>query len=265
MTQRRRPVPKRATSGFKLKQLPAGWLKLSVVIAVVMVVLGGVLGGRAMLNNPENLPISQIDVQGNLKFIKDEDLRKVIEKYTQTNLHLLDAEALVVDLETQPWVRGVTLRKSWPTSLVVVVEEQVPLAFWGKERLMNQFGELFTAELPGAVLPTLYSPEDKGREMAERFITVNKWLQGLPLELSELTEDARGSWRMKLKGGPEVLIGTEEHERRIARFKVGFQRELASKLDSVRRIDLRYTNGFAVEWRQSPLSLREAAGESRRS
>ena len=51
----------------------------------------------------------------------------------------------------------------------------------------------------------------------------------------------------------------------IARFKVGFQRELASKLCNVRRIDLRYTNGFAVEWRQTPLGLRDSAGESRRS
>ena len=265
MTQRRRPAPKRATSGFNLKQLPPRWLKLGAVVALVMVVLGGVLAGRTMLNNPKNLPISQIDVQGDLKFIKDEEMRKVIEKYTQTNLYLLDAEALEVDLETQPWVRSVTLRKSWPARLVVVVEEQRPLAFWGKERIMNQFGELFTAELPGATLPTLYSPEDKGREMAQRFITVNEWLRGLPLELSELTEDASGSWRMKLKGGPEVLIGTEEHERRIARFKVGFQRELASKLGNVRRIDLRYTNGFAVEWRQTPLGLRDSAGESRRS
>lgn len=97
-----------------------------------MVVLGGVLAGRTMLNNPKNLPISQIDVQGDLKFIKDEEMRKVIEKYTQTNLYLLDAEALEVDLETQPWVRSVTLRKSWPDRLIVVVEEQRPLAFWGK-------------------------------------------------------------------------------------------------------------------------------------
>lgn len=66
---------------------------------------------------------------------------------------------------------------------------------------MNQFGELFTAELPEATLPMLYSPEDKGREMAQRFITVNAWLRGLPLELSELTEDASGSWRIELKGG----------------------------------------------------------------
>lgn len=265
MTQRRHAVAKRTASGINLKQLHPRWLRLATFVALLMVVLGGVSAGRAMLNNPKNLPISQIDIQGDLKFIKDEEIRRVIEKYTQTNLYLLDTEALEVDLETHPWVRSVILRKSWPDRLVVVVEEQRPLAFWGKERIMNQFGELFTAELPGVILPTLYSPEDKGREMAQRFITVNEWLRDLSLELSELTEDASGSWRMKIKSGPEVLVGTEEHERRIARFKVGFQRELATKLGNVRRIDLRYPNGFSVEWKQTPLSLRDSAGESRRS
>lgn len=265
MVKRPRHSNKQPRFRMDWRQVSPRALQWAAVVAVVMVLLGGVLGVRAVLNNPEKLPISQIDIQGSLKFIKDEELRKIIGKYTNTNLYLLDAEALEVDLETHPWVRRIGLRKAWPSRLVVIVEEQVPLAHWGKDRIMNQFGELFTAELPGAGLPTLYSPEDKGREMAQRFMTISGWLQGLPVELSELSEDANGEWRLKLKGGTEILLGNDQQERRMTRFKVGFQKELASKLGNVRRIDLRYTNGFAVEWKQSPLSLQDSAGGSRRS
>ena len=268
MVQRRRQQTVRRTrKRFSLADISPRLLKLATVIALLLVVLGGMLGLRSMLNNPENWPISQIDIQGELKYLKDIDLRSIIEKYTQTNLYLLDVDALEVDLETQPWIRAVTLRKAWPDQLIVQVAEQHPVAFWGKERLMNQYGELFAGELPDmqGIFPTLYSPEDKGREMGERFIQMREWLKGLPLEISELTEDERGSWRLKIKEGPEVLIGTEDQERRIERFRVGFLQELAGKLANVRRVDLRYTNGFAVEWKQSPVGSLDITGGSRRS
>jgi cell division protein FtsQ len=265
MTQRRRQPMKRSRKGFDFARIPPGILRLGGVLALALVVLGGVLGGLAMLNDPENLPISQIDIQGELKYIKDEELRAVIDKYTHTNLYLLDVDALEADLETQPWVRAITIRKSWPDQLIVVVEEQYPYAFWGKDRLMNKYGELFTAELPAmrGILPTLYSPEDKGREMAESFKKLHQALADLPLEISEFSEDESGAWRMKIKEGPEVLIGNDDQDRRLLRFKVGFQRELVHKLGNVRRVDLRYTNGFAVEWKQSPIGSRDTTDASR--
>lgn len=250
---RRRTAAKSASQSVGLARIPARVWKVGMLLALAIALLGGGFAFKSLLNNPENFTISRVDIQGERKFIKDEELRTVIEKYTKTNLHLLDTAALETDLKALPWVRNVILRKTWPDSLVVEVEEQQPVAFWGRERLMNPWGEIFAAELPSmrGVLPVLYSPEDKGREMGERYVQMKAWLKGLPLEIAELTEDDSGTWRMKIKGGPEIIIGNEDQERRIARFKVGFQRELVNKLANVRRIDLRYTNGFAVEWKQS--------------
>ncbi|WMP18522.1 cell division protein FtsQ/DivIB [Thiothrix lacustris] len=257
---RRQTAHKRSQPGFHLADIPPGLLKLIAAFIVALMLLAGVLGGRAMLNNPENLSISRIDLQGDRKFIKDVDLQAVIDKYKQTNLYLLDTDTLRADIETLPWIRSVTLRKAWPDHLIIGIEEQHPVAFWGRERLMNQYGELFVAELPSmrGVFPTLYSPQDNGREMAERYLEVKEWLKGLPLELSELTEDESGSWRIKIKDGPEVMIGSEDQARRMQRFRVGFQQELAKKLSNVRRVDLRYTNGFAVEWKKSPVGSRDS-------
>lgn len=250
---RRRTAVKPASQPLSLAHVPARVWKLGLLLALAVALLGGGLAFKSMLNNPENFAISRVDIQGQRKFIKDEELKTVIEKHTKTNLYLLDTAALESDLKALPWVRNVILRKTWPDTLVIEVEEQQPVAFWGRERLMNPWGEIFAAELPAmrGVLPVLYSPEDKGREMGERYVQMKAWLKGLPLEIAELTEDDSGTWRMKIKGGPEVIIGNEDQERRIARFKVGFQRELVNKLANVRRIDLRYTNGFAVEWKQS--------------
>lgn len=269
MVQRRRTQPKRSSWLSRLQRASPRVLKLGMVGAALLMVLGGVLSVRAMLNNPENMPISQINIQGGMKYIKDVDLRAVVEKYTKTNLYLLDVDALETDLEAQPWVRGISLRTVWPSQLIVEVEEQHPIAFWGDDRLMNQFGEIFTAKLPTmkGVLPRLYSPDENGHAMGERYVQVLGWLRGLPLEIAELTEDEHGMWNMKLRNGPLVLIGNKDQERRIQRFRVGFQQELANKLGNIRQIDLRYTNGFAVEWKQPPppVGLLDITGGSRRS
>lgn len=265
MTQRRRSPAKRMVQRWQLPVLTPVMWRWGGVLLGFLILLGSVLAGRAWLHNPENLRISPVDIQGELKYLKDVQLREVIDKYTQTNLYLLDAEALTADLETLPWVRHVQLRQAWPRQLIVQVEEQKPVAFWGADRLMNQYGELFNADLPEkrGIFPLLYSPEDKGREMAERFVKVRGTLDGLPLEIAELTEDESGAWRIKLKDGPEVLLGNDNQERRLQRFRVGFQQELAKKLSNIRRIDLRYTNGFAVEWKQAPVSGLDRPGEAR--
>lgn len=269
MTTRRRPAPKRRVAPRK-REFPVispAILRLATLASLLLVMGGGILFVRAWLNNPENMRISQIDIQGSLQYVKDTELRKVVEKYTQTNLYLLDDNALEADLELQPWVRSVSLSKIWPSRLIVEVEEQKPIAFWGTNRLMNQYGELFEADLPAkrGIFPLLYSPDDKGREMGERYLKVRDWLSGLPLEVAELTEDESNAWRLKIKNGPELLVGNDDQERRIQRFKVGYRQELANKFSNIRRIDLRYTNGFAVEWKQPQVSQQTVVGDDRRS
>ncbi|MEZ5536977.1 MAG: FtsQ-type POTRA domain-containing protein [Thiolinea sp.] len=223
-----------------------------LAVAVLMVVAGAVMWSVSWLNKPENLPIQKVELKGRLQYADQAELQAIIEPYIATNLYLLDAEALEQDLEAHPWIRSVSLNKAWPDQLFINLEEQYPVAFWGKEHLLNKFGEIFPGELAGKadVFPTVYSPADKGREMAERYVELAGLLDGLGLEIVELTEDDRGTWRMKFRQGPEVIIGREEQKKRVQRFRVGYMQELRAKFSEVRRIDLRYTNGFAVEWKQ---------------
>ena len=103
----RRAVKKKPLWQVNLPNLSQVSLKSATFMAVGLVILGLALGIQTWLNNPINLPISQIDVQGELKYLKDTDLKQIIAKYSDTNLYLLDVDALEADLETQPWIRMV--------------------------------------------------------------------------------------------------------------------------------------------------------------
>lgn len=228
-------------------------------LASLMVMLGLGLFIYHWLLNPSNLTIKQVDIQGQFHYINPEELDTQIKPYTETNLFLLDGAGLEQFLEQQPWIRAASLRKIWPQRLEILLEEQVPVAFWGKNQLLNQYGEIFTGSLPEkqGIFPYLYSPSEKGRELGERYVELTRLLSNLSLEISELTEDAAGSWVIRFKNGPEVVIGRKDYEKRLSRLKVGYVQALKDKFSQIRRIDLRYTNGFAVEWKQIPTSFLE--------
>lgn len=256
---RRQARPRRQPLSLTLTPRAMNWL---MGVAVLMILGGALLWLTVWINNPVNLPIKRVDWQSEFRYLQRNELQAVIEPHVQTNLYLLDEVALETGLESHPWIRAVSLRKAWPNELLLNVEEQLPIAFWGKDHLLNQFGEVFAAELPEKLgeFPLIYSPKNNGREMAERFISMSRSLSGLGLKIAELTEDASGVWRMKLQDGQKVIIGRKEQEKRIKRFRVGYTQALRSRFSDVRSIDLRYTNGFAIEWKRG--SKRAGAGSS---
>ena len=175
----------------------------------------------------------------------------MLEQYVRTNLYQLDDTNLERDLESIPWVKDVSLRKSWPQELVIHVKEHHPIAYWGESQLLDQHGEVFDGVLPEKRedFPMLYSPENKGQEMGGRYLQVLKWLKDVPLKIVSLTEDARGSWVVGFDNGLLVNIGLEHQDKRLERFVVGYKKVLSKQIEKISQVDLRYTNGFSVEWK----------------
>lgn len=226
--------------------------RVGILGSFVLILVGAVLWVVAWLSNPSHLPIERIEWQGDFQYLKKTDLDAIAQPYAQTNLYLLDATQLEQALEANEWVRDVSLRKVWPNELVVKVETQFPVAFWGEGQLLNKYGEIFTGTVPEkqGIFPFIYSSVTGGREMGERYVTLMAIFKGLKLEITELTEDQHGSWALRFREGPAVMVGRKEQEKRMQRLRVAYEHELRKTFDKIERIDLRYTNGLAVEWKQ---------------
>ena len=85
--------------------------------------------------------------------------------------------------EAVPWVRRATVRRIWPNRLVVGIEEHRAIALWGDGRLVNTFGELFTANLAEAEedgpLPELAGPPASEQVVLARYRELERWLAPL--------------------------------------------------------------------------------------
>lgn len=250
--RRRPPVKKRK----QFKQPAFDWSTLpwtvirKAVLAVVLVAI--VIGAVYWINDPKNMPITRIEVKGDLAYVDETVLRSALEPYIPNNLYLLDVKGLEARLEAEPWIRSVALYKKWPQTLIVRIEEQRPLAFWGDEKMINTHGEIFDTvlEKQRGVMPVLFDATEDGARTIENYKQVQQWVKSLPVGVEKFVEDARGAWQLTLTNGIKVEVGRQEQSKRIRRLVVGYLKELAEKEKRIDTIDLRYTNGFAVAWKR---------------
>jgi cell division protein FtsQ len=73
--------------------------------------------------------------------VTKEDVRSALAGGGDVNLYALSPSAAGKRLRQHPWVRNVSLRKAWPDTLVVRVEERVPVAMVNFDALYYVDGE----------------------------------------------------------------------------------------------------------------------------
>lgn len=256
----RRKSPKNRHSLGDLRNAFA-WKRVSMWLFVILPALA-VFGGYQWLKNPQHMTIKTVEVAGDLKILNKEMLEPIIADFVKTNLFLLDSDALEAAVEDNEWVYSASLTKIWPDKLIVKIHEQQPVAFWGDKAMLSKQGAIIKTTLKDkqGVLPTLYSPESKGRNMASGFLQIREWMKDFPVRLVEFREDARGSWQIKLENDLLVKIGRNNHEKRIMRFMVGYRQKLISVVNRIDTVDLRYPNGFAVKWKKLGKTAEKKAG-----
>ncbi|UCE32297.1 MAG: cell division protein FtsQ/DivIB [Burkholderiales bacterium] len=169
------------------------------------------------------------------------------------NFFSVDLQAVRARFEAAPWVRRASVRRIWPDRLVVQLEEHRPVAIWSDGRLVNSFGELFSANVAEleevAPLPELAGPPGTEAELLARWQALTAWLAPLRLVPQALELSDRYAWSATLEGGSRLLLGREQgvaHAERVARM-VDVMPQVVARLGAMPAvIDLRYPNGFAV-------------------
>ena len=205
------------------------------------------------LQQPTTLPLQRIAIDGEFKNLQPAELQSVVMKTAQGGFFAVDMEAVRRAVERQAWVDRVSIRRIWPDALHVEVIEQVPLARWGKDALLNLRGELFR---PGdgsypAGLPHLNGPEGAAQEVSSRYRQIRDDLVQIGLQIDKLQMDQRHAWVMVTESGVWFELGSQDVERRLNRF-INLYRQLHEGVQRrLRSVDLRYTNGFALRWQQT--------------
>ncbi|MGF1546316.1 MAG: cell division protein FtsQ/DivIB [Thiotrichales bacterium] len=270
MTRRPRAARRRASNGLRQRslqrwqQLRQLWSDIRPLLSKLGVVaVAGVIGLAGLrfyqwTQLPTTLPFRHVQVRGEINVIDPERLRATLAESVNAGFFSQNLGVLQRKLEAVPWVHRVALRRVWPNRLLVVLEEQQPIARWGESALLNRHGEVFTvavAEIP-ANLPKITGRVGREHELIQAFIVADQVLQELGLNLVELQEDARLDQRLVLRDGVSLALGRRNREERLQRFAEVFRSTLSPFIARIDGLDLRYANGFAVRWREQDAALR---------
>lgn len=215
----------------------------------VVVVTGGMLGIEK-LKDPTLLPLSVVHIDGDFKYLNRRGLERVVGRVINGNFFTIDLESVRQAALGLPWVEQVTVRRIWPDGIEMVVVEQVPLARWGKSRLISTDGELFkpqAGELPIG-LPLLNGPDGQAKLVARNYYSYRVLMEQLGLEITELAADSRLAWSMVFTNGMELKLGKDEPQKRLGKFSMLYRVLQETDARQVRGIDLRYTNGASILW-----------------
>ena len=243
-----------------LLRILAWTLALALVALPVVALVNGWIGA-------DRWPLRTLRVQGDLQRVDAGRVRETVLPFAQRGffaVRLSDAQAAVAKL---PWVERAEVHKRWPDVLEVRIAEHRPFAHWGDDRLLSEHGRIFPRGqlVPPKDLPRLLGPDARVADVVALYNEARELFAPQSLKVAALSLDARGSWSLVLSDGSQVTVGKNEARLRLQRFARLLPQLRAQKRAPLVRADLRYTNGFALVWKEQGAEARsEATGSAER-
>ncbi|MBB3104637.1 cell division protein FtsQ/DivIB [Azomonas macrocytogenes] len=237
---------------------------LAVVGAVAGVLVGAYEFGPEVLSYA-NRPIAKVVIEGDLVYADRQAVQQNISFFAERNFFDVDLVGMRHGLEQMPWIAHAEVRRVWPDQIVVHLDEQLPIARWGDEALLNNQGQTFKpAELKEYEhLPQLQGPQWAKQRIMQQYQTLSQMLRPVGFSITRLELRDRGSWFLSTGQGIELLLGRDHLVEKIRRFGTIYRQTLKQQSENIARIDLRYSNGLAVAWRGSVSGVAGAAASGK--
>lgn len=200
----------------------------------------------------KQVPLDAIVVQGDLQYTDREAVRAALTTDEVGSFFAADVKTLRERVEALPWIYQAAVRKEWPGRLRIYVVEQQPMAIWNNEALLNEHGEIFTAEvnLVEEYLPHLRGPQEHVAELIRQYQRVGELLEMNGFAVEELTLTDRFSVSVMLENGISLHLGREARLQRVQRFVDMFPMLSTQDERQIDYVDLRYDTGVAVGWHE---------------
>jgi cell division protein FtsQ len=255
---RRKNVAEPADDGFWDRPV---LMNLVADVLIVFAVAGLAWAAATAVQRLPIFPLREVVVGGTLDAVTRNQVEQAARAALVGNFFTVDLDQVRNVFEKLPWVRQAEVRRRWPDTLELVVEEHVAVARWrradGETRLVNDRGEVFAAA-SDRQLPTFAGPEGSAAQVLERYREFSVVLASLGRKPENLVLSNREAWQLKLDDGLVVELGRDEAKHslseRMGRFVAWYRPSLErARLSRAAVVDMRYPNGFALRVQQSDL------------
>ena len=223
---------------------------LCVAAVASLLVSAVVWGARLPL-----FTLREVLVTHELREVRRSEVEHSLSGRIRGNFFSVNLEALRQSLEQLPWVRRAEVRRLWPSSIEVNIEEHEPVAFWGQAtgQLVNTHGEVFSAVMstpPQRHMPVLTGPVGLAPEILGYYQQAEELLKPLGRQPRSLIVSPRLALQVRLDDGMVVELGRQQSKAPIRQRMERFVEYYGSVLTAAKQrpsiVDMRYPNGFAL-------------------
>jgi cell division protein FtsQ len=244
----KQPVRKQASRKQQKENFKLNINRRYVAIAVVVCALAMVI---AVLPREQWLPIEKIRITGEFRQLDTDKLQQQLKPYLGAGFFSVDIEQIQEQVSQQPWIEEVSVRRLWPSKIVVSVIEKQAFARWDDSHLLSTRAEIFAADSKAfSDLPMVHGYAGQTAELLQQFLELKQQFGEYGIQLSALTEDSKGSLSLLLDDHLKVNFGTEETRQKIDKMLMVYQMQIKPKTELIKYIDFRYSNGFAIAWKK---------------
>ena len=226
--------------------------RMMTVLAVVLVVAAPVLTVRPWLTGRALMPIRYVRVEGTFQHLKPTDVRQALLPFVvDAGWFSVALSPISTAAESLPWVDSAQVRRIWPDTLVVRIDEQRPIVRWRNDSLLNERGERFTPETIKAfpALPLLHGRDGQEKELFSMLKKVTPEFAERGLTVATLSVSERRAWTIRLTDGLLIKMGRQRPWKALDRFLRALPLLQEERIRAIESVDLRYPNGFAVRWK----------------
>lgn len=213
----------------------------AITAAMVLYALGFVV-----LHLPV-FPIRTVEVQGQVSHLSAQEVSAVLNGGIEGNFFTVDLAGVAEKIHALPWVRKVMVRRIWPGQLRVTVEEHQAIGRWGRDALVDRYGEVFSGRPDGdGELPVLFGPKGTELSVTKAFLRFSALARQADMAVDGVVLTPRHAWQIRFRGGITADLGRDDAEKRLERFLRAWPNIVDRMPETVKHVDLRYRNGFAV-------------------
>ena len=228
-----------------------------IVVLLALTTLGRVISDASLF------PVKGVNIQGELRYVERDVVTDLVTVYTAASFFTLDLNKIQSSVQSLAWVKHAAVRRVWPNRLILELVEREPVTRWNKNKLIGVDGRLFSPpQLQTASrdrdawlkhfahLPALSGSPLRYQTVSAMHEKFSSLFERLDLQVTTLDENVRRSVNLTLSNGLELRLGRRDHQQRLQRFIGIYHRVIGPKMQGIKYVDLRYTNGLSIGYKK---------------
>ena len=227
-------------SRFNTRDLFEGGMRVLTALLVAVVLLVTL----DWLLQSDTYKVDQLQFEGAFERVTENELEQVLLPIVDGNYLMLDLDRIRTAVESLPWVNQAWIRRSWPNGIHIRFVEEQPVALWDGNKSVSADGHVIPA-VEGKYeksLPRLSGPEGTSQAVLAAYQRFQVIVGSMGEQIQSLQLTSRRTWLITLVSGTVILLDQHQSDSKLQRL-AGVYRRIGGP---VKRLDLRYTNGFAV-------------------